>query len=59
MPKCNMTKAQALKEFKAMNDLKPLTPTTRRAWWNDYVDSLQKEGIISVRQADTWSNPFK
>lgn len=57
--KAFITKAQALKEFKAQIDLKPLTPTTRRVYWLDYVDSLQKDGTISERQASTWTNPFK
>lgn len=54
-----MTKAQALKEFKATYDLKELTPTTRRVMWIDYTDHLQKEGLISERQAYNWTNPFK
>lgn len=26
--------------------------------WNNFVDSLQKDGQISRRQADTWVNPW-
>lgn len=32
-------------------------PAMRQAW-NDYVDTLQKEGYISEYQADTWQNPI-
>lgn len=33
------------------------TPARCEAW-NDYVDALQKSGLISQQQASTWTNPF-
>ena len=30
----------------------------RREAWNNFTDSLCKDGMISDRQYDTWSNPF-
>lgn len=29
-----------------------------RTAWNDYTDSLRKDGKISLRQYEIWSNPF-
>lgn len=30
----------------------------RRQAWNDYVDSLNRNGYVSDKQAATWSSPF-
>ena len=30
----------------------------RREGWNNFIDSLAKEGLISQKQCDTWHNPF-
>lgn len=30
----------------------------RREEWNNYVDSLQKDGQVTRWQADNWTNPF-
>jgi len=30
----------------------------KREAWNNYTDSLYKDGMITERQYDTWSNPF-
>ena len=29
-----------------------------REAWNNYTDSLCKDGLITERQYETWSNPF-
>ena len=26
--------------------------------WHNFVDSLNKDGLVTERQADTWTNPF-
>lgn len=60
-----LTKAEALTDFREMwADLLRREPRWRgdtvakREDWNNYVDALQKDGRITQRQADTWSNPF-
>ena len=30
----------------------------RREAWSIYVDSLQKDGLITEGQAERWANPF-
>ena len=25
--------------------------------WNDYTDALQKDGLITMRQYETWTHP--
>lgn len=30
----------------------------KREAWNDYVDSLNKDGLVSDKQANTRSNPY-
>ena len=32
--------------------------TALRCAWNDYVDGLQKDGHITARQAENWTNPY-
>lgn len=58
-----MTKAQALKRFKA--EVAPGVaaqhgsrdkPACREAW-NNWTDSLRKDGKITTRQYDTWLGP--
>lgn len=55
-----MTKQQALAFFK--DSILPSIPSNDTPWkceaWNDYVDSLQKDGSITEKQASTWVNPF-
>lgn len=60
-----MTKREAVKQF---NERWPrshfvhidgrLDKPMRRQFWNDYVDFLQKNGNITVKQAETWDSPF-
>ena len=30
----------------------------KRESWNNFVDSLNKEGLVSDNQANNWTNPF-
>lgn len=58
----NITKAQALSQFKEFNKdfltkYKDDIPAKREAW-NNYTDSLCKDGQITERQYNNWSNPF-
>lgn len=58
-----MTKATALKIFREMvrevydREQRKDVPMLREAW-NNYTDSLCKDGRITPRQYDTWTNPF-
>ena len=59
-----VTKSQILSDFKeyilpcllevfSENDI-----VAKREAWNNYIDSLQKDGVVSKSQANNWSNPF-
>jgi hypothetical protein len=54
------TKAQALATFKAQ--IKPHIPKGDKPAlceaWNNYVDSLHRDGMITYRQVNNWVNPF-
>jgi len=59
-----MNKRDVLDEFK--RDILPIIvqqygkndkPAISQAW-NDYTDMLCKDGQITQRQYDTWTNPF-
>ena len=64
-----MTYREAVREFKK-NDLPRIvrfeksygrtTPdkAMRGQCWNDWTDSLQRDGIITAKQYDRWENPF-
>ena len=59
MPK-KMTKAEALKDFRQI--IKPFIKkgdviATREAW-NNWTDSLCKEGSITLKQYENWGHPF-
>ncbi len=63
-PRKTMTKAEAVKDFNAT--IKPAViarygrkdrPAIREAWVM-YVDGLERDGMITGRQAMTWDNPF-
>ena len=60
-----ITKQQALLRFR--DDLKVVSRSNpdiqndtimKREAWNDFVDSLNKEGYVTDSQAFNWSNPF-
>ena len=55
-----ITKQQALKEFREY--VKPSIPRGDTVWlreaWNNYTDMLCKDKRITVKQYESWSNPF-
>jgi hypothetical protein len=55
-----MTKKEALKEFREFA-LACIPKTDKPMWreaWNDYTDSLCKEGRITDQQYNNWTNAF-
>lgn len=59
------TKAQALSQFrynwKVFTKQRPQWKddvVAKREAWNEFTDSLCKEGFISESQYDRWTNPF-
>lgn len=46
-------------EERILPTLDPTDKVAVRCAWNDYVDALQKDGLITERQAMTWTNPYK
>ena len=53
-----MTKQEALRYFR--ENIQPYVgsdPTSIRTAWNDWTDSLQKDGQITQRQYETWLGP--
>ena len=64
------TKKQTLKQFKEffLDDFKTSNPTSYKALrkdkcmmrqiWADYVDALNKDGILTYNQVYNWTNPF-
>ena len=60
-----MTKKQAVQQFRwDWSDFLSNNPHFRgdsiakRCAFNDYVDSLNKDGLVTDYQAYNWSNPF-
>lgn len=55
-----MTKREALDQFKEL--YLPLIPkddiVMKCEEWNNYTDGLCKDGLITMRQYETWDNPF-
>lgn len=58
-----MTKYQVLKQFRA--EIAPMVreqfgrdSIAMREAFNDYTDALCKDGSITSRQYNTWSNPY-
>ena len=54
-----MTKKQVLAEFRELlgGSLRGDSIAKREAF-NNYVDSLNKDGLVTDYQAYNWSNPF-
>ena len=56
-----MTKAEAVKMFRELykrwggrkND-----PISKREEWNNWTDSLCKDGLITEKQYENWGQPF-
>jgi len=62
-----MTKRQALAKFRentlplireAYEKDRRVDHVARREGWNNYVDSLRSDKIITKHQYETWGNPF-
>jgi len=60
-----MTKVEAVASFRELwRDVVASDPMWRgdkiakRCAFNDYVDSLNKDGMVTDNQAYNWSNPF-
>ena len=60
MPK-KMTKAEALRDFRQLFKTfgKRGDAIAKREDWNNYTDSLCKEGLITLKQYENWEQPFK
>jgi hypothetical protein len=57
------TKAQALEQFRynwkcATLSNPQLTNHAKREEWSYFTDSLCKEGYITMKKYESWSNPF-
>ena len=53
-----MTKAEALKLFREIDNSPKGDTVWRREAWNNFTDALCKNRQITSRQYDTWVNPF-
>lgn len=57
-----LTKQHALKIFKeglqGEEFWRKLDSIAKRESWNNYTDSLCRSGSISLKQYESWSNPF-
>jgi len=55
-----MTKKEALSRFR--EDTLPYVPSNdipaKCEAWNNYTDALCKAGEITLRQYESWTNPF-
>ena len=65
LPTLKTTKRQVLADFRPMwQEIVESTPSLRgdsiakREAFNNYVDALNKDGIVTDSQAFNWSNPF-
>ena len=58
MKKKPMTKHQAFQLFRSIDQSPPGDKPWRRESWNNFTDSLCKEGLITTRQYETWTYPF-
>tara|TARA_B100000963_G_scaffold329548_1_gene318957 strand:+ start:6008 stop:6178 length:171 start_codon:yes stop_codon:yes gene_type:complete len=56
-----MTKAEAVKMFRELYKRwggKRADPLAKQTEWNDWTDSLCKEGLITPQQNENWGQPF-
>ena len=65
VPTLKTTKRQVLADFRLLwQEVVESTPSLRgdsiakREEFNNYVDALNKDGIVTDSQAFNWSNPF-
>jgi len=54
-----VTKAQALSEFReCVGRSYDHDRTMKREAWFNFIDSLHRDGLVTDKQVNTWSNPF-
>ena len=56
-----MTKTEAVKMFRELYKRwggRRAAPIAKRTEWNDWTDSLCKDGLITDNQYNNWGNPF-
>ena len=53
-----MTKVQALKEFRQCDQVVKGDIVATRENWNNYTDFLCRDGQITMKKYESWSNPF-
>ena len=53
-----MTKAEALKLFREIDNSPKGDVVWRREEWNNFTDALCKNRKITSKQYETWTNPF-
>ena len=56
-----MTKAEAMKEFRSLYRAWGYgkgDEVAKRTMWNDWTDSLCKDGQITQKQYENWGQPF-
>ncbi len=62
MAKRYLTKKEVLINFSALwreqKQYRKDDTIAKREAWNNYTDALCKDGEISSKQYDTWTNPF-
>ena len=57
--KRKMTKAQVLKDFRAsIGDSLRGDAIAKREAFSNYTDMLCKDGLITEKQYENWTNPF-
>ena len=56
-----MTKAEAIKQFNSWYRAWGYgkgDEVAKRTMWNDWTDSLCKDGLITQKQYENWGQPF-
>jgi len=53
-----MTKKQALVQFRYLDGVVKGDVIYTRENWNNFTDYLCKKGNITMKQYETWTNPF-
>ena len=56
-----MTKTEAVKMFRELYKRwggRRADPIAKRTEWNDWTDSLCKDGLITLKQYENWGQPF-
>ncbi len=56
--KKHLTKNQVLQMFREVDNSPKGDIVGKRESWNNFTDMLCKNGEISLKQYETWDNPF-